>query len=206
MSPEGSWAAVGRHAISGCRRASTTPARTWPVLTAEPTPVLDLDTWSFRATGSVEREQRWSWDEIHQLAPSSYDGDIHCVTTWSKLGMHFAGVSVDTLLDVAGVAPDGHPRAGAGRHTRYTTNLPLADVTGGKAWVVWEVDGQAAAPSSTAAGPAPGAAPLLLEERQVGRRACALLDHDEPGLLGAAAATTTGATPGSSSATRVTDR
>ncbi len=26
-------------------------------------------------------------------------------------------------------------------HTGYTTNLPLADVTGGKAWVTWEVDG-----------------------------------------------------------------
>ena len=53
-------------------------------------------------------------------------------------------------------------------HTGYTTNLPLADVTGGRAWVVWEVDG----------GPLPRdhggparmivPAPLLLEERQVG--------------------------------------
>ena len=26
-------------------------------------------------------------------------------------------------------------------HTGYTTNLPLADVTGGKAWITWSVDG-----------------------------------------------------------------
>jgi DMSO/TMAO reductase YedYZ molybdopterin-dependent catalytic subunit len=26
--------------------------------------------------------------------------------------------------------------------TGYTTNLPLADVTGGKAWVVWSFDGK----------------------------------------------------------------
>jgi hypothetical protein len=26
--------------------------------------------------------------------------------------------------------------------TGYTTNLPLADVTGGKAWLVWEFDGK----------------------------------------------------------------
>ena len=26
--------------------------------------------------------------------------------------------------------------------TGYTTNLPLADVTGGKAWVVWEYGGK----------------------------------------------------------------
>jgi DMSO/TMAO reductase YedYZ molybdopterin-dependent catalytic subunit len=28
----------------------------------------------------------------------------------------------------------------------YTTNLPLADVTGGKAWVVYEYDGEPLAP------------------------------------------------------------
>ena len=26
--------------------------------------------------------------------------------------------------------------------TGYTTNLPLSDVTGGRAWVVWEYDGR----------------------------------------------------------------
>ena len=26
--------------------------------------------------------------------------------------------------------------------TGYTTNLPLDDVTGGKAWIVWEFDGK----------------------------------------------------------------
>ena len=34
--------------------------------------------------------------------------------------------------------------------TGYTTNLPLEDVTGGKAWIVWEYDGKPL-PSSTAA-------------------------------------------------------
>ena len=28
------------------------------------------------------------------------------------------------------------------RHTGYTTNLPLEDVTGGQAWVVWEYEGE----------------------------------------------------------------
>ena len=152
----------------------------WPVLTAEPTPVLDLDTWSFRVTGSVEREQRWSWDEIHQLAPSSYDGDIHCVTTWSKLGMRFAGVSIDTLLDLAGVRPEA-THVLAWSHTQYTTNLPLADVTGGKAWVAWEVDGQALPREH--GGPARLLVPHLYFWKSAkwvaGLR---LLDHDEPGF------------------------
>ena len=37
--------------------------------------------------------------------PSSFAGDIHCVTTWSKLGMTWTGVSVDVLLEAARPLP-----------------------------------------------------------------------------------------------------
>ena len=52
----------------------------------------------------------------------------------------------------------------------YTTNLPLADVTDGKAWVAYEYDGEPLDPEH--GGPARLArpAPLLLEEREVGAR------------------------------------
>src|SRR5262245_23857777 len=70
----------------------------WPVLTAEVTPTLDLATWTFTVEGEVEQPTTWSWDEIHALPQSDYEGDIHCVTTWSKFDTHFSGVSVDTLL------------------------------------------------------------------------------------------------------------
>ena len=73
----------------------------WPVLTAEVTPKLDTATWTFTVEGLVEQPTTWTWDEIHALPPSTYEGDIHCVTTWSKLGVHFTGVSVDTLLEAA---------------------------------------------------------------------------------------------------------
>ena len=113
----------------------------WPVLNAEATPRLDTARWTFTVVGLVERETTWTWDEIHALPPARYEGDIHCVTTWSKFGMRFDGVSVDTLLDAAGVLPTATHVIGVA-HTGYTTNLPLADVTGGKAWVVWDVDGR----------------------------------------------------------------
>src|SRR6188472_4460174 len=115
--------------------------RSWPVLTAEVTPTLDLATWTFTVEGEVEQPTTWTWDEIHALPPSDYQGDIHCVTTWSKLGVHFSGVSVDTLLDIARPLPTA-THVLAFSHTGYTTNLPLADVTGGKAWVAWEADGE----------------------------------------------------------------
>jgi DMSO/TMAO reductase YedYZ molybdopterin-dependent catalytic subunit len=112
----------------------------WPVLNAEVTPHLSTDDWTFRVEGLVEEPVTWTWDELHALEPSRYEGAIHCVTTWSKFDMTFDGVSVDTLLAAA------RPRPEAGfvmafSHTGYTTNLPLADVTDGKAWITWSVDG-----------------------------------------------------------------
>jgi DMSO/TMAO reductase YedYZ molybdopterin-dependent catalytic subunit len=154
--------------------------RDWPVLTAEVTPELDTSSWTFSVEGLVERPTTWSWDEIHELPPATYEGDIHCVTTWSKLGMRFAGVSVDTLLEVARPRPDA-AFVVAWSHTGYTTNLPLADVTGGRAWVAWEADGQ---PLPVDHG---GPARLLVPHLYFWKSAkwvagLRLLDHDEPGF------------------------
>ena len=71
----------------------------WPVLTAEATPSINLDSWTMGVDGLVDRPTTWTWDEVQQLPRSSYSGDIHCVTTWSKFDVVFGGISVDTLLD-----------------------------------------------------------------------------------------------------------
>ncbi len=153
---------------------------TWPTLTAEATPKLDTATWTFRISGLVDRPTTWTWEEIHALPPSTYEGDIHCVTTWSKLGMTFTGVSVDSLLALAGPQPAAtHVLANC--HTGYTTNLPLADVTGGKAWVAFEADGE---PLKRQHG---GPARLLVPHLYFWKSAkwvsgLELLDHNEPGF------------------------
>ena len=113
----------------------------WPVLTAEATPQLQRESWTIGVDGLVDRPTTWTWDEVQQLPRSSYSGDIHCVTTWSKFDVVFAGVSVDTLLAAAEPQPEA-AFVMAHSSTGYTTNLPLADVTGGRAWVVWEFDGR----------------------------------------------------------------
>jgi DMSO/TMAO reductase YedYZ molybdopterin-dependent catalytic subunit len=154
--------------------------RQWPVLTAEATPKLDTASWTFTIEGLVDRTVTWTWDEIHALPPSSYTGDIHCVTTWSKLGMTFTGVSIDTLLEAARPKPAAsHVLAFC--HTGYTTNVPLADVTGGRAWVAWEVDGKPLPRQH--GGPARLVVPHLYFWKSAkfvaGLR---VLDHDEPGF------------------------
>jgi DMSO/TMAO reductase YedYZ molybdopterin-dependent catalytic subunit len=154
--------------------------RDWPVLTAEVTPRLDTASWTFSVEGLVERPTTWTWDEMHALPPSTYDGDIHCVTTWSKLDISFSGVAVDTLLDAAGPLPAAS-HVLAFSHTGYTTNLPLDDVTGGRAWVAWEVDG---APLPVDHG---GPARLVVPHLYFWKSAkwvagLQVLDHDEPGF------------------------
>ena len=152
----------------------------WPVLTAEVTPQLDTSSWSFAIEGLVAKPTTWTWDEIHALPASAYRGDIHCVTTWSKLDVTFSGVSVDTLLARAEPLPQAtHVLAFA--HSGYTTNLPLADVTGGKAWVVWDYEGR---PLPVEHG---GPARLLVPHLYFWKSAkfvagLRLLDHDEPGF------------------------
>jgi DMSO/TMAO reductase YedYZ molybdopterin-dependent catalytic subunit len=153
---------------------------TWPVLNAEATPHLATERWTFTVEGLVENEVSWTWDEIHALPRSRYAGDIHCVTTWSKLGMTFDGVSVDTLLEAAKPLPTAS-FVMATSHTGYTTNLPLDDVTGGKAWVVWDADGK---PLTAEHG---GPARLLVPHLYFWKSAkwvsgLRLLDHDEPGF------------------------
>ena len=152
----------------------------WPVLTAEATPRLSTDSWSFDIDGLVEEKVSWSWAEIMALPRSEFMGDIHCVTTWSKLGVSFSGVSVDTLLAAARPQPSA-TYVLARSHTGYTTNLPLDDVTGGKAWVVWEYDGR---PLAREHG---GPARLLVPHLYFWKSAkwvsgLQLLDHDQPGF------------------------
>lgn len=154
--------------------------RAWPVLTAEATPKLATDSWTFAVEGLVEQPQTWTWDSIHALESSAYYGDIHCVTTWSKHDVTFTGVSVDTLLAAARPLPDAtHVMAFC--HTGYTTNLPLSDVINGQSWVAFEYDGK---PLPAEHG---GPARLLVPHLYFWKSAkwvagLRLMDHDEPGF------------------------
>ena len=93
--------------------------------------------------GEVDQPKRWSWEELRALPHEEITADIHCVTKWSKLDTHWEGVSVDTLL--AGVETTAKYVV-AFCDGGYTTNLPLDEVLGGKAWVVYAYDGQPLAP------------------------------------------------------------
>jgi DMSO/TMAO reductase YedYZ molybdopterin-dependent catalytic subunit len=111
----------------------------FPVLSAGPTPRISLDEWRFAITGQVDTPREWTWEELMALPAEDVSADIHCVTKWSKLDTAWKGVSIDTLLDGIGTSAQF---AMAHSYGDYTTNLPLADLTGGKAWIAYAFDGE----------------------------------------------------------------
>jgi DMSO/TMAO reductase YedYZ molybdopterin-dependent catalytic subunit len=152
----------------------------FPVLTAEVTPRLDTERWTMSVDGLVTSPSTWTWQAMHALPSSEYRGDIHCVTTWSKFGTSFGGVSVDVLLDAAQpLSTATHVLATS--TTGYTTNLPLEHIRGGQAWIVWSHEG---APLPREHG---GPVRLLVPHLYFWKSAkwitkLTLLDHDERGF------------------------
>jgi hypothetical protein len=173
----------------------------FPVLSAGPTPHTPLDEWSFTISGAVDEPVSWPWMEFIALPAETPTVDIHCVTKWSKLDTAWKGVSLDTLVD--GVHTEG-AYVSAWCDGGYTTNLPLEDVTGGKAWIAYEYEGEPLAREH--GGPTRLLVPhLYFWKSAKWVRGLEILDHDEPGFWRSTATTTT-AIRGRSSATKATER
>ena len=111
----------------------------FPVLSAGPTPHVDLERWTFVIEGEIDQPRRWTWKEFLALSADTVTKDIHCVTKWSKFDTTWKGVSVDTLMEGVDTSAEYLTAFSDGG---YTTNLPLEDVMGGKAWVAYEFNGE----------------------------------------------------------------
>jgi DMSO/TMAO reductase YedYZ molybdopterin-dependent catalytic subunit len=117
----------------------------FPVLSAGPTPHTPLAEWTFRMDGLVAKPIEWTWDEFTSLPSRDFVVDISCVTKWTKLDTRWHGVSVDTLLEYVELDPKAafvieYSDGG------YTTNLPIADMVNGQAFVAYRFDDDPLAP------------------------------------------------------------
>jgi DMSO/TMAO reductase YedYZ molybdopterin-dependent catalytic subunit len=150
----------------------------FPVLSAGPTPRVDLDEWELRVTTETGDVHRWDWAALQALPQDEPTVDLHCVTRWSKLATPWRGVSLDTLLADVETAADFVLIESYGG---YTTNVPLEDLVDGQAWIAHEYDG---APLAAAHG---GPARLLVPHLYLWKsakwvRGLTLSLQDEPGF------------------------
>jgi DMSO/TMAO reductase YedYZ molybdopterin-dependent catalytic subunit len=152
----------------------------FPVLSAGPTPRTPLELWSFEINGLIKAPARWSWAEFQKLPARYFTVDIHCVTKWSKLDTQWEGVSVDTLLEAVEIDPKAHFVV-AFCDGGYTTNMPLQDVTGGKAFVGFKFNGAPLAPEH--GGPARLVVPhLYFWKSAKWVRGLTLIENDKRGF------------------------
>jgi DMSO/TMAO reductase YedYZ molybdopterin-dependent catalytic subunit len=150
----------------------------FPVLSAGPTPRIDLDTWRFTITNEVGQDYSWTWRDLQRLPREKPTVDIHCVTKWSKLQTRWEGVSLDTLFEAV---DSGADYALVRSYGGYTTNLPLEDLLDGKAWLVHKFNGEDL--TSEHGGPVRLLVPhLYFWKSAKWVRGIQLLDDDEPGF------------------------
>lgn len=167
------------------RRADRVPpgqtrTRKWPVLHASDVPDVPRERWKLEIRGLVERPLAFTWDEFQQLPRATVFADFHCVTTWSRLGNVWEGVSVREILNRAGAKPQARFVVVTGYDWGWTTNLPLADFLAEDALFADLHDGQPL--SADHGGPVRLIVPRLYAWKSAKWvRAIELTAHDRPG-------------------------
>ncbi len=99
----------------------------FPVLHYGPVPMYNnLDTWTFKVSGLVEKPLTWSWAEFNKLPKRKTTLDLHCVTRWSKFDTEWEGVHFKDLLDGGYIKLQPEARFCV-QHCEFgfTVNLPI---------------------------------------------------------------------------------
>lgn len=99
----------------------------FPILHEGEVPVYDLETWTLRVFGEVDRDVTLSYADIMAMPQTTITCDIHCVTRWSRFDNRFTGVRFRDFLAAAGVTPQGRYVMLHGDYG-YTANVALTDL------------------------------------------------------------------------------
>jgi DMSO/TMAO reductase YedYZ molybdopterin-dependent catalytic subunit len=106
----------------------------WPVLHQGEVYEFNEETWRFKLFGEVEEEKTYTYSEVMDLPKTISTIDMHCVTTWSKFGMAFEGITLRELVNKVRLRPDVHYVKIFGYYNGdpfgYSANLPLKDLMG----------------------------------------------------------------------------
>lgn len=120
-----------------------TATRKFPLVgEQEPSPeALDLDGWRLGVDGLVEKPLNLTYPELLALPQRELVADIHCVTSWSHLGMRLQGIPLSDVLALAIPASGARfVRFEAYSARRHDTSLPL-ELALADTWLIHSRDG-----------------------------------------------------------------
>ena len=108
--------------------------------------LADPTTWRVKVAGLVARPTTLTLDDYRQIATESVEFDIHCVTSWSRLGSTWTGVPLRKLIEAASPLPEARFISFSAYSTRnHHTSIPL-DLALESSWLVHEFEGEPLAP------------------------------------------------------------
>jgi len=113
----------------------------WPVLDLGSQPNISKEKWRLIVDGDVDHPVTLTWDDFMTLPQTEDTSDFHCVTTWSKLNMHWQGVR---LIDVAALvhARDTATHILCHGYDNYTTNVSLEEALKPDVLIVHSFEGR----------------------------------------------------------------
>jgi DMSO/TMAO reductase YedYZ molybdopterin-dependent catalytic subunit len=106
----------------------------WPILHVGDVYQFDETTWNFRLFGNVKKEVILNYQDFMSLPTQVSTVNMHCVTTWSKFGTSFEGVTFRELVNLVeleeGVSYVQIYGYYDGDRFGYNANLPLKELLG----------------------------------------------------------------------------
>ena len=153
----------------------------WPVLHYGGVPKVTKERWSLEISGLIDQEPLTiSFEQLLALPQTGITEDIHCVTSWSRLGAEFAGVLVSDVLKLVRVKPEA-TNAMIHAEQHFTTNLALDDLLQPNVMFAHQADGKDLEPEH--GGPVRLVVPhLYFWKSAKWVRGMELMDHDRPGF------------------------
>ena len=153
----------------------------FPVLHAGSVPYQQAPPdWDFTISGLIDTPVRWTLQELRSRPITRITTDIHCVTSWSKLGTVWEGVALWPLLQELGIQ-EGASHVVAHSEERYTANVPLERLMADDVLLAYRFDNRELEPVH--GGPLRLLVPSLYFWKSAKwLRGLELLDHDEPGF------------------------
>ena len=158
--------------------------RDFPVLSAGPTPEAKLEAGASGSITAVTLLAQWTWDEFNTLPQTDLKMDIHASPPGRSSARNWRGVHGRRPARKPPVSAEPPQAISPWLIATATTppTCPLDDLVDGKAHGRDAVRGRAARARAWRAGAAARAAPVLLEEREVGAHVRIHSGSDEPGF------------------------
>jgi DMSO/TMAO reductase YedYZ molybdopterin-dependent catalytic subunit len=113
----------------------------FPVLDLGVQPMFLPDKFRLTIDGAVDHSVSLSLDDLAALPSLELTADFHCVTHWSRYGLHWTGIPFETLVDLVAPRPDAafvmqHGKDG------YTTNNSLEELMHPDVILAYALDGK----------------------------------------------------------------